>query len=89
MLELGAFSLIGNRADLLMLVFELGDFALQHFERRPDVAVLLDVILGFLQQIFHLLQIAAGNAVMDGYRVERLRMGCRVRILSQLHSPYL
>jgi len=55
---------------LLSFVFKFGDLDFQSFERRSNIAMFSQVLLSFMHQFFHLIQISPCDAAMDGYSIE-------------------
>src|SRR5438105_5767717 len=54
-----------------MLMFKLGDFKLQDFQRRTNVAIFGQLLLGLFDKALHFIQLAAGDAAMNGHAIKR------------------
>ncbi len=53
------------------MMFEFGDLYLQRFESRADIAMGLEVSLGFGFDFLHLREVAARHALVDRHSVQR------------------
>src|SRR5438270_8752966 len=54
-----------------MLMFKLGDFKFQDFQRRTNVAVFGQLLLGLFDKVLHFIQLAACDAAMNGHAIKR------------------
>src|SRR5437763_12576480 len=54
-----------------MLMFKLGNFKLQDFQRRANVAIFGQLLLRLFDKVLHFIQLAAGDAAVNGHAIKR------------------